>query len=372
MKHGHIRHVASLDTPADNWVNNAPIETFALGVGARWYRALRKIVPILRYGYSPKLVRWLERNSQNYDAIIINGLWNFASLGTWIACRKAGARYYIFPHGMLDPWSLKQYPLKGALKRIFWRLFEHRVVRDAVAVLYTCEQEKSLARVTYKPYRAREMVVGYGTVDLPADCERQIQAFYRDVPQTRGRKLILFLGRIHEKKGIDLLIRAFGKLAPLHPEFDLVIAGPGRQGLIQDLSALSEASGLSSRVHWTGMLTGEAKWGAFRAASIFALPSHQENFGVAIAEALAAERPVLVSDKVNIWCEIEEARAGVVVSDDVPGVLAGLKKLCALSDEDHKLMGARGRLLFKEKFDMETNSIDLLRLLEQPSITFRK
>jgi len=106
---------------------------------------LRKIIPWLRYGCTPHLARWLRRHAKDYDAVIVNGLWNYASFGAWRGLRKGSTPYFVFTHGMLDPWFNTAYPTKTFFKRIFWRLFEHKVLRDAKGVLFTCEKERILA-----------------------------------------------------------------------------------------------------------------------------------------------------------------------------------------------------------------------------------
>ena len=130
---------------------------------------------------------------------------------------------------------------------------------------------------------------------------------------------MLFLGRIHRKKGCDLLIDSFIKLASLDPGLHLVMAGPDQQNWSADLQAQVAAAGLTPRVHWPGMLHGDVKWGALCAAECFILPSHQENFGIAVAEALACSRPVLLADKVNIAPEIAADGAGLMQPDTPEG-----------------------------------------------------
>ncbi len=315
-RNGHTRHILSLDAPDAPWVPKCPVTVFPVGISSGWYPRLRRIVPWLRYGYTPALANWLRSYAKNYDAIIINGLWNYASFGCWLGLRGQSVPYYLFTHGMLDPWFNETYPTKTFFKSIFWRLFEHKVLRDAKGVLFTCEEERRLASQSFSPYVAREFVVGYGTRDVTGDPDAQLAAFFSKLPVSRDRKLILFLSRIHEKKGVDLLIDAFAQLAEEFPDFDLVVAGPDQSGLQAQLQELAGKLGIADRIYWPGMLSGDAKWGAFRAAEFFVLPSHQENFGIVIAEAMALGRPVLMTNKVNIWREVEADGAGIVVNDN--------------------------------------------------------
>ena len=363
-RHGFVRHIVSLDAPGDIWVKTARAPTFAVGDATARHRWPSPLGRWLRYGYTPRLVSWLKTNARDYDAIVINGLWNYSSLGSWRALHDIGAPYFVFPHGMLDPWFNRTYPIKTLFKRLYWRLFEHRVLRDAAGVMYTCEEERRLARESFAPYVAREFVVGYGTRDVRGDAEAQRAAFLAAAPRVRGRRFALFLGRFHEKKGLDLLIEAFARVAGLYPEFDLVIAGPDLRGLQPSLKRQAQALGIGSRLHWPGMLSGDVKIGALRAAEFFVLPSHQENFGVVIAESLAAATPVLITNKINIWREIAADRAGVVVDDTADDVARGLAIMLALGAPAREKMSEAARASFVSRYDLEKNAMDLLRVIE--------
>ena len=346
---------------------NLAVPTFALGLPGGWHSRLRRIFPWIRYGYTPNLVKWLRTYASNYDVIIVNGLWNYASFGSWWALRKSETPYFVFSHGMLDPWFNRAYPTKTIFKSIFWKLFEHKVLRDARGVLFTCEEERLLASQSFSPYQAREFVVGYGTRDVAGDPDEQRAVFFAKVPEARSRKLILFLSRLHEKKGVDLLIEAFARHAGDFKDFDLVIAGPDQTGLQARLMKLASELGIAERIHWPGMLSGDAKWGAFQAAEFFVLPSHQENFGIVVAEAMALSRPVLITNKVNIWREIEADGAGLVVNDDVDAIAAGLREMCAQSALERSAIGRKARQCFLDRYDLEENAMQLLALLQNLS-----
>jgi glycosyltransferase involved in cell wall biosynthesis len=363
---GHRCDIVCLDAPDEPWVVAFGEPVFALGPAGSRRRAFRRDLPWRRYGYTPELARWLAAHGGGYDAIIVNGLWNFASYGSWRALAKLGKPYFLFPHGMLDPWFNEAYPAKALVKALFWRLFENRVVRDARGVLFTCEEERRRAARSFRPYAGRDFVVGLGARDVEGDPAAQRAAFAAQAPATQGRKLVLFLGRLHPKKGVDLLIAGFARHAATFPAFDLVVAGPDQAGIAGDLQQIATRSGIADRVHWTGMLTGDAKWGALREAAFFVLPSHQENFGIAVAEALAFATPVLVTDKVNIWREIAADGAGLVVEDTSAGVADGLARLCALSDAEREVMSRAARATFLARFDLGRTAIDLLALLADP------
>src|SRR5439155_16750291 len=167
----------------------------------------------------------------------------------------------------------------------------------------------------------------------------QREAFLKAFPHLRDKRILLFLGRLHEKKGCDLLLQAFADLAgsskQVPAELHLVMAGPAKDEYGEFLKNLAVKLRIDSRVTWTNMLAGDLKWGAFHSAEAFILPSHQENFGIAVAEALACGLPVLISNRVNIWREIRLHGAGFVEGDDLKGTQRLLKSWVAL-DEDTK------------------------------------
>jgi glycosyltransferase involved in cell wall biosynthesis len=347
-----LTHIASLDRPDDPWVASCPVQTFALGSRKSAYLKLRRFVPWLRYGYTPDLVPWLRAHTSDYDIVVVNGLWNYSALAARRVLGDGGVPYVVFTHGMLDPWFRKTYPLKHVAKQIFWWFSEGPLLAHARATFFTSNDERQLARGSFWPYRCREKVVGYGSADLTGDPQEQIDAFRSAVPISRERKFLLFLSRIHRKKGCDLLIEAFAKIAPGQPDLDLVIAGPDQEGWQDYLQAKTRALGIADRVYWPGMLTGDAKWGAYRACEAFVLPSHQENFGIVIAEAMAAGRPVLITNKVNTWREVEASGGGLVAEDDEPGICSLLERYFAMSPEQRKLMGENARQGFLRNFEM--------------------
>jgi glycosyltransferase involved in cell wall biosynthesis len=336
---GHVVEVATLDRREAPFVANFPLPLHCFGPS------------LLNYSFSPRLVPWLREHRRDYDAVVVNGLWQFNSYATFLALQGTDTPYYIYPHGMLDPWFKRAHPLKRLKKSIYWNLIQGRVVASARVVFFTCEQERILARETFRPYRCREMVVNYGTSN-PKLSPAQRDLFLEKFPETKGKRCLLFLGRIHEKKGCDLLIRAFGNSAR-EADFHLIIAGPGEDALVRRLKSLAEDVGIGKRVTWTGMLSGDLKWGAFQAADAFILPSHQENFGIAVAEALGCGVPVLISNQVNIWREIQEAGAGLIESDDQAGTDKLIRHWMGLSQSEVQRMRAATVSTFNARFEIQ-------------------
>ena len=338
---GHETEIISLDHADDAWVRECPVKVHAMGPGRS------------SYGYSPAFVPWLAAHRRDYDAVIVSGLWQYSGLGVWRALRGTDTPYFVFPHGMLDPWFKRAYPLKHWKKWLYWAWADYRVLRDARAVLFTSDEEKRAARESFWLYRCREIVVNYGVAGPAGDAHAQTRSVLERFPELQGKRVFLFFGRIHEKKGCDLLVRAFAKIQrSADSDVRLVMAGPDQTGWTKELQTLADRLQIGGQIHWAGMLSGDLKWGMLRLAEVFILPSHQENFGIAVAEALACGTPVLISNKVNIWREIVEDRAGMVDDDDEPGTVRLLDRWIALDATQRDAMRGDAERCFRSRFEV--------------------
>ena len=195
-------------------------------------------------------------------------------------------------------------------------------------------------------------MVGYGTSPPPARDEAELRSFFVQYPVLQGKRLALFMGRIHPKKGCDMAIEAFARVLAADPQWHLVIAGPDQVGLRPSLSSLGAKLGVSDRITWTGMIGGAAKRGVLCAAEVLVLPSHQENFGIVVAEAMSYGVPPLISNKVNIWREIRDDGAGIVAADDLDGTCSLLTSWLSQSDHEKELMRDRARQSFARRFEI--------------------
>jgi glycosyltransferase involved in cell wall biosynthesis len=332
--------IATQDDPSAQYLTNFSVPVHATGARSS------------TYAYSRELLDWLKRNVGRFDGVIINGIWTYHGLAAAIAARGR-VPYVVFTHGMLDPWFKRQYPAKHVKKYLYWPA-QYWVLHNAERVMFTSTLERDLAPQSFWPNHWKSFVVPYGTGEPPTNIEAQAEAWFGRVPELRGRRYLLFLSRIHEKKGCDLLIEAFARVAPKYPEVDLVIAGPDQVGLQAKLQKQAEELGIASRVHWPGLLTGDAKWGAVRNCEAFILPSHQENFGVVVAESLACGRPVLISNQVNIWPEIEQEGVGLVAPDTLAGTEELISRWLALPAADGDAMIARTSEVFRRRYSMRS------------------
>lgn len=314
--------------------------------------------------YQEKLLPWLLNNIANYQRIIIHGLWLYHSY----AVNKAMDQYkrtnksvnipavYIMPHGMLDPYfqQASTRKLKALRNWLYWKLIENKVVNGAEGMFFTCEEELKLARIPFSPYRPKsEWNVGYGIPQPPAFHATMWDQLVEKFPQIIREGYWLFLSRVNEKKGIDLLVHAYLNLKKKGnlkiPQ--LVVAGPGLETAFGQ--HVQQVAAGEKDIIFTGMLEGNMKWGAIYGAQAFILPSHQENFGIAVVEALACVKPVLISDQVNIWREIEALDGGIVESDTQEGVTIMLEKWVELSDAHKQRMAEQALAVYHNYFTIE-------------------
>lgn len=355
---GMHNEVLCLDDPASEFIKYDPFISHAKGPGKRpWY-------------YSKDFSVWLQANLLKFDNVIVHGLWQYHGYATYKAFRhfqnlnkrNASDRkipgLFVMPHGMLDPYfqKAKSRKLKAVRNWLYWKLIESKLVNLADGLLFTCEVELLLARQPFSPYRPKvEIVIGLGVDQPPSYTEVMRDEVERSIPSLSVYPYLLYLGRIHEKKGVDLLINAYAELAKKDSSFRnmrLVIAGPGMetdygkklQGIVNANTDLSEL------VIFAGMVTGNLKWGLLYCCEAFVLPSHQENFGIAVVESMAAGKAVLISNQVNIWQEINKAGAGISANDDFQGTLSMLEKWKGLSAEQKQVMNDNARNCYSEYF----------------------
>jgi glycosyltransferase involved in cell wall biosynthesis len=348
---GHVTECLTADAPDAEWLAGQPLTIHALGPA--WSS----------YAYCPVMTDWLRSHAHEYEAIIVSGLWQYHGLMAHHVLTRLDIPYHVMPHGMLDPWFKRTYPLKHLKKWLYWPWAEYRVLRDAKSVIFTCEEERLLARESFCLYRCNETVTAYGTDTPPEDREHLTNVFFAQYPPLRGKRIILFLGRIDVKKGCDLLIDSFARIAAQYPDVHLLMAGPDLTGWQRTLEQRAQVLGIADRITWSGMLTGDLKWGAFHACEVFALPSHQENFGIAVAEALACGKPVLISNKVNIWREIEADAAGWVNEDSAAGTLLGLQSWLSSSAQERAEMGGNAVACFNNRFRIDRVALRMLEIL---------
>ncbi len=352
---GYTAEVVTLDASDAPFLQEIPCPVHALGAPAHAWNAAR--------WYAAGLLPWLRANRHRFDGAVVHGLWQFTGVAAWLAL-AGSVPYVVFAHGMLDPYFKRAFPLKHAKKWLFWLVAEYWVLRRASRVLFTTAAERDLAAQSFFLYRWRALVVPLGTTPAPADRPALQAAFAERLPALQNRRFLLFLGRIDRKKGCDLLLGAFAELAPSIPDLHLVVAGPDPKHWEPALQQLAVRAGVADRVHWPGMLRGEAKWGAFAACEAFILPSHQENFGIAAVEALASGKPVLLAAPVNLAPDLARAGCALVESDTPAGTRRLLERWLALPAAECAVMGECALATFASRYDMRRNAETILRVFE--------
>ncbi len=301
---------------------------------------------------SRALARALARDIASFDVVHLHSLYLRHDWVTGDLCHRLGVPYLVRPHGTLDPYIHRR---RRLLKWAMEAAFQNRVLRRAAALHYTTEEEMQLAA----PYAqgTRGIVVPLGLDAGPFESMPDGGLFRARHPEVGGRRIVLFLSRLHEKKGLDLLAPAFAAVARDRADLHLVIAGPDA-GVEARARGWLRAAGVLGRTTFTGMIEGEEKLAALAAAELFVLPSHSENFGIVVLEAMAAGLPVLVSDKVNLWREVVDLGAGLVTPCDADEISTRLARL--LDDPAAaRGMGKRGRAAVGERFSWERIGIEL-------------
>lgn len=328
--------------------------------------------------YNNTLVPWLEKNAIQYDRIIMNGMWSYHTYATIKTIKKLKnkntelkfPKIYLMPHGMLDPWFQKDSSrrIKAIRNYFYWYLIEKQVVNEVDGLLFTCQEELLLARTTFSGYHPKkEINIGYGIVEPPVYKQTMINNFYQKFNLEKDQKYLLFLSRIHPKKGIDLLLKAYCQIL-IEKEVtlpDLIIAGPGIEtGYGQQLYTFVNENQLEDKIKFVNHISGETKWGAIYGCEAFVLPSHQENFGIAIAEALACSKPVLITNKINIYREIEKEEGGIVNEDTEGGIVQNIKQWLSLSELEKKEMGKKARKAYEKNFEIEQAAKKLANVMK--------
>ena len=326
---GHRVSVHSTDfgMPAGSTNDGAGIEVD--GVDIHYHRAW----PGGIWRFSPNLWRAIDAAVAEADIVHMHSLYLFHNWAGWRACRRHGTPFLLRPHGSMDPYIWHRHRTRKSV--VEW-LFMNRVLRDAAALHFTTTEEQRLAR----PFAqgAPGVVVSNGVrIDDFSTVPRDGR--YRGLFDTaESIRLVLFLGRLNFKKGLDLLADAFAALAKRDPMARLLVAGPD-DGMEQPTRARLQALGVLDKVRFTGLLSGDDVLAAYGDADLFVLPSYSENFGNTVVEAMATGTPVLISDQVNIWREISDAGAGRVVECDVDRIADAMSEMLA----DPAELAERGR-----------------------------
>ncbi len=296
-------------------------------------------------GWSPTLRQELTKlTDKGLDVIHSHGLWMFPNLYARQAATRRGLPLVISPRGMVEEWSLR----RGRLKKFFvWSLFERNNLAAAKLFHATSESEAASLRALGFGQPIAVIPNGIDVPDLTVTPERSI--LESKFPELAGKSWLLFLSRLHEKKGVTHLLQAWSELSSRFPEWHLALAGPDLDGHGETLRRQAAALHINSRVTFTGMLTGVDKHCALGNADLFVLPTHSENFGLVIAEALAHKCPVITT-KGAPWRDLQTHRCGWWIDDDVRALRATLCEAMSAPVGARRAMGRAGRQLIEGKY----------------------
>jgi glycosyltransferase involved in cell wall biosynthesis len=282
---------------------------------------------------APALIPALARRMREFDLLHTHMMWSFPGIVASRVARVRRVPYVITPHGSLDPWSLQQRPW---MKRAFLLASENHTLREAALVHFTAEAERAAIPEQFRKLRS---AVVANVIDPDAIAPRE----------PRDSCDILILGRIHLVKGFDLLIPAMRVVVAAVPQARLVIAGPDEGGYRREVERMIAAAGVGNAVQFAGHVNLEERARLFSASALLVQPSHHESFGMACAEGMAAELPVVVTDRVNICDDISSAGAGLVVPPESAALAGALVEL--LRDPARRReMGQRGRRLVARRY----------------------
>ena len=310
-------------------------------------------------GYSRELFRFLHERAADFDLIHIHAIWSYPAYAAYHAAKKHGLPYLFTIHGEISDWGLRQ----KALKKRTYRFFVlDRMLREAGALHAITQAEKKQVRKL--GFKTPVVVAPNGIeqsrfADIPSP-----QSLIERFPKLNGKRVALFLGRLHPKKGLDILARSFSAIAGQFEDLVLLIAGPDKFGTQKNMEAILRAEGLLGRTVFTGLLTGDDKLAAMSCADLFVLPSHSDVLGIAVLEAMAARLPVIITTGCE-FPEVAEYEAGLITEADASSIADAIARLLA-DAELCRSMGQQGHKLVGERYSWQATAAtmsDLYRTL---------
>ena len=308
------------------------------------------------YNCSLPLTSWLWRHVTEFHLLHIHTVFSFVSTAAALIAKAKGIPYVVRPLGVLNRWGFEN--RRPVLKRLSFAAIDKHILKHAAAIQYTSAQEKA---------EAERLFPGIRSVILPnpvrMSAEFPARAALHTDSESRSKPLLLFMSRIDEKKGLDLLIQAFARVKQCFPECRLVVAGSGEESVAKSLRLLAEREQVADSIDWAGFVSGTAKQQLLALADVFALPSYSENFGVAVVEAMAGGLPVVISDQIGIHPAITQGGAGLVTPCNVDALTRALLEVLA-DPATARVMGERGRRVVLTQFSIPVVSQKLISLYQ--------
>lgn len=310
---------------------------------------------LLDYKISLSLTRWLFQHVADYDLVHTNAIFSYPVLPAYWACQRHQVPYVVTPRGMLEPWALSY---KAWKKRFYYTLFEKPALRRASAIQMLAFTEAD--RTKALNLKAPLVVVPNGIHRQDFEKLPDPELFYQKFPDIRNQKLILFLGRVDPKKGLDLLAVAFAKVHVEFPQTHLIVVGPDNIGFLPTARSYFAEAGCLDAVTFTGMLTGYMKYAVLGAASLYVAPSYSEGFSMSVLEGMASGLPCVITTGCN-FPEALAAQAAYVVNIDADEIANALIQ-CLSNPQQAKEMGDRARQLIFEKYTWNRIASNLIEV----------
>lgn len=344
---GHQNHVVTSTGNLDAEINlpftSGEVDVDERGISTTYLRRNSTILPPTFYN-TPNLENWLEKHIREYDIVIVHGMWTYFSWRGARICQKHKVPYLVFIHGSLDPWALKHH---GSKKIPYWWLIEKPNLEKASGIIVLSEDEAQQVRsmkIDRSIFQARN-----GLLFPITKMEDSSGEISRNLPEISKHPFVCFISRLHPKKGLEILVKAWRSIIFQYPEWRLVIAGPDEGGYLSRLQELVKANGLEETVCFPGLVQGDFKTALLQEASIFTLPSYSEGVPGSVVEALAYGKPVVITPGCHMP-EVAKNNAGLIVEPEATSLARALGELIS-NEQLREQMGRNAEILAREQFD---------------------
>lgn len=335
-----------LDVPLNTWINK---NNYRVQYFSSWHSN--------DFIFSPSLINWLFKHAKDYSLVHTNTIFApLISFTHWL-CWLYKVPYIITPHGMLEPWALSY---KAWKKRFYYAVVEKLTLNKAAAIQATASSESE--NIKFLGFKNHILMVPNGIHHQEFETLPSPELFYQKFPATRNKNLILFLGRIDPKKGLDLLAPAFAKVRNNFPETHLIVAGPDSIDFLPTVKKYFASSGCLDAVTFTGMLIGSIKQAALAAANLYVAPSYSEGFSMSVLEGMASGLPCVITTGCN-FPEAAAAKAAHVVDVNADAIADALTE-CLSKSQETQLMGMKARQFIFQNYTWEQAAKKLSQVYE--------
>jgi len=304
----------------------------------------------INYRFSIDFFLWLYKNRNKYQIIVVHGLWQFQTLAARLLIKK---KYYVYTHGQLDPYF--RIDIKKKLKKFFyWYFIEYKNLQNSISILLTTEGEKSNLNKTFvNTKKIKKKVTGYGIFpQKKLNKKIAVSKFYKKFEFLKNKNFFVFIGRFDEKKGCDIIIDAVKKIDKKLNSLILFVGPCPDRIYKKNLINIVKKYNLSSKIYFSDALYGDLKWASIYLSRAMLLPSHGENFGISLVESLSMSRPVITSNKVNIYQDIFKYKCGLISNNNVASFSNKLLTFEKLNRQEYLRMCVNAKKCFNEKFNL--------------------